>query len=232
MGSCNTPAPSTCWRRHGWPRSGLFPHGGNQMSLHIAGGFGLGGAEIPIPGVFGPFAGFADDAQLEDGYLKLPDRPASASKDRQRSTASCATSSRSAAKGSLLRSRMQKTKPPTGRSCSTGSSRCCCLAPTTRCRRLIERAGFTAYSIGGFALVGSRYGIPTFGLAAFGEISAGIRDIMAATSLPVMVDGDTGYGDVKNVAHPSRATRRWARPPFSWRIRWRRSAAATWPART
>jgi 2-methylisocitrate lyase-like PEP mutase family enzyme len=67
--------------------------------------------------------------------------------------------------------------------------------------RLIERAGFTAYSIGGFALVGSRYGIPDIGLAAFGEISAGIRDIMAATSLPVMVDGDTGYGDVKNVAH-------------------------------
>jgi L-alanine-DL-glutamate epimerase-like enolase superfamily enzyme len=60
--------------RHGWPRSGLFPHGGNQMSLHIAGGFGLGGAES-YPGVFGPFAGFADDAQLEDGYLKLPDRP-------------------------------------------------------------------------------------------------------------------------------------------------------------
>src|SRR6478609_11663564 len=27
--------------RHGWPRSGLFPHGGNQMSLHIAAGFGL-----------------------------------------------------------------------------------------------------------------------------------------------------------------------------------------------
>jgi D(-)-tartrate dehydratase len=31
--------------RHGWPRSLLFPHGGNQMSLAIAGGFGLGGAE-------------------------------------------------------------------------------------------------------------------------------------------------------------------------------------------
>jgi len=60
--------------KHGWPRSGLFPHGGNQMSLHIAGGFGLGGAES-YPGVFGPFAGFADDARLEDGYLTLPDRP-------------------------------------------------------------------------------------------------------------------------------------------------------------
>jgi len=59
---------------HGWPRSGLFPHGGNQMSLHIAGGFGLGGAES-YPGVFGPFAGFADDARLEDGCLALPDRP-------------------------------------------------------------------------------------------------------------------------------------------------------------
>jgi 2-methylisocitrate lyase-like PEP mutase family enzyme len=67
--------------------------------------------------------------------------------------------------------------------------------------RLIERAGFSAYSIGGFALVGSRYGIPDIGLAAFAEISAGMRDIMAATELPVLVDGDTGYGDVKNVAH-------------------------------
>lgn len=67
--------------------------------------------------------------------------------------------------------------------------------------RLIERAGFSAYSIGGYALVGSRYAIPDIGLAAYAEISSGIRDIMAATRLPVLVDGDTGYGDVKNVAH-------------------------------
>jgi D(-)-tartrate dehydratase len=60
--------------RHGWPRSAMFPHGGNQMSLHIAGGFGLGGSES-YPGVFGDFGGFADDAVVEDGYLKLPERP-------------------------------------------------------------------------------------------------------------------------------------------------------------
>jgi 2-methylisocitrate lyase-like PEP mutase family enzyme len=66
---------------------------------------------------------------------------------------------------------------------------------------LIERAGFAAYSIGGFALVGSRYAVPDIGLAAYAEISSGVRDIMAATRLPVLVDGDTGYGDVKNVAH-------------------------------
>ncbi len=60
--------------RHGWPRALLFPHGGNQMSLAIAAGFGLGGAES-YPGVFGDFGGFADDAELEDGFLKLSDRP-------------------------------------------------------------------------------------------------------------------------------------------------------------
>jgi len=60
--------------RHQWPRGLLFPHGGNQMSLAIAAGFGLGGAEA-YPGVFGDFGGFADDAALEDGYLALSDRP-------------------------------------------------------------------------------------------------------------------------------------------------------------
>jgi L-alanine-DL-glutamate epimerase-like enolase superfamily enzyme len=60
--------------RAGWPRRALFPHGGNQMSLAVAGGFGLGGAES-YPGVFGPFGGFADDAVLENGYLALSERP-------------------------------------------------------------------------------------------------------------------------------------------------------------
>jgi D(-)-tartrate dehydratase len=60
--------------RHQWPRRLMFPHGGNQMSLAITAGFGLGGAES-YPGVFGDFGGFADDAQLEGGYLAMSDRP-------------------------------------------------------------------------------------------------------------------------------------------------------------
>jgi L-alanine-DL-glutamate epimerase-like enolase superfamily enzyme len=60
--------------RLGWKRTSVFPHGGNQMTLHIVGGFGLGGCEA-YPDVFGAFAGFADDAKVEDGWLKLPDRP-------------------------------------------------------------------------------------------------------------------------------------------------------------
>jgi 2-methylisocitrate lyase-like PEP mutase family enzyme len=67
--------------------------------------------------------------------------------------------------------------------------------------RLIERAGFSAYSIGGYALVGARHALPDIGLVGLGEMSAGVRDIMAATELPVLIDCDHGYGDVKNVAH-------------------------------
>jgi L-alanine-DL-glutamate epimerase-like enolase superfamily enzyme len=60
--------------RQGWPRRSLFPHGGNQMSLAIVAGFGLGGAES-YPGVFGDFGGFSDDARIEDGTITLSDRP-------------------------------------------------------------------------------------------------------------------------------------------------------------
>jgi L-alanine-DL-glutamate epimerase-like enolase superfamily enzyme len=58
----------------GWPRSAMFPHGGNQMSLAMAAGFGLGGAES-YPGVFGDFGGFADDARIDGGMISLSDRP-------------------------------------------------------------------------------------------------------------------------------------------------------------
>jgi 2,3-dimethylmalate lyase len=67
--------------------------------------------------------------------------------------------------------------------------------------RLIARAGFKAYFIGGFPLVGARFGVPDIGLMGLGEIGSGIRDIMSACDLPVLVDCDNGYGDVKTVVH-------------------------------
>ncbi len=74
--------------------------------------------------------------------------------------------------------------------------------------RLIEQAGFAAYVIGGFPVVGARYGVPDIGLCGLGEISAGIRDIMDATDLPVLIDADDGYGDVKNVTRTIRTYER------------------------
>lgn len=65
--------------------------------------------------------------------------------------------------------------------------------------QLVERAGFKAYSIGVFGLIGSRFLMPDIGIASFGEIADGIRDTMRGSGLSVLVDGDDGYGDVKNV---------------------------------
>jgi L-alanine-DL-glutamate epimerase-like enolase superfamily enzyme len=58
----------------GWHRTSVFPHGGNLMTLAIVAGFGLGGCEA-YPDVFGAFAGFNDDAIIDDGNLILNDRP-------------------------------------------------------------------------------------------------------------------------------------------------------------
>jgi 2-methylisocitrate lyase-like PEP mutase family enzyme len=67
--------------------------------------------------------------------------------------------------------------------------------------RLIERAGCAACFVSGFSIVGSRFGVPDLGLRAFGDISAAVRDILQATSLPALIDIDDGYGDVKNAVH-------------------------------
>ncbi len=61
-------------KRHKWQRHSIFPHGGNQMTLALVAGFGLGGCEA-YPDVFGVFAGFADDAKVDNGFLTLSDRP-------------------------------------------------------------------------------------------------------------------------------------------------------------
>ena len=70
--------------------------------------------------------------------------------------------------------------------------------------RLIEMAGFPAYFIGGFQLSGARYALPDMGLVSLGEMSQGIRETMLGSGLPVLVDADDGYGDVKNVTRTIR----------------------------
>src|SRR5205085_5309401 len=48
-------------------------------------------------------------------------------------------------------------------------------------------------------LDGTRYAYADVDRTHFGEKHAVAREIIAACSLPVLVDGDDGYGDVKNV---------------------------------
>ncbi|RYY91416.1 MAG: isocitrate lyase/PEP mutase family protein [Comamonadaceae bacterium] len=69
---------------------------------------------------------------------------------------------------------------------------------------LIRQAGFKAYFIGGFPVAGARYGLPDLGLLGLREFADAYRDILAVSDLPVLVDADNGYGDVKNVVHTVR----------------------------
>lgn len=58
----------------GWSARRVVPHGGHQMSLHIAAGLGLGGNES-YPGVFQPFGGFSDELEISKSYVTLPKSP-------------------------------------------------------------------------------------------------------------------------------------------------------------
>ena len=60
--------------QHGWSSRRCIPHGGHQFSLHIAAALKLGGNES-YPGEFQPTGGFADDAVVEDGHVRLTESP-------------------------------------------------------------------------------------------------------------------------------------------------------------
>lgn len=70
--------------------------------------------------------------------------------------------------------------------------------------RLIARAGFRAYQVGGFALAGARYAFPDIDLIHYYEENEAIRQIVSASQLPVLVDANDGFGDVKNVVRSIR----------------------------
>jgi 2-methylisocitrate lyase-like PEP mutase family enzyme len=70
--------------------------------------------------------------------------------------------------------------------------------------RLIARAGFRAYQVGGFALAGARYAFPDIDLIHYYEENEAIRQIVSASQLPVLVDAGDGFGDVKSVTRTVR----------------------------
>jgi 2-methylisocitrate lyase-like PEP mutase family enzyme len=65
--------------------------------------------------------------------------------------------------------------------------------------RLIEKAGFPATFMSGFAVSATRLGMPDTGLISYGEMVDQGRNICGAVSIPVFGDGDTGYGNALNV---------------------------------
>ncbi|MBI1882251.1 MAG: isocitrate lyase/PEP mutase family protein, partial [Chloroflexi bacterium] len=65
--------------------------------------------------------------------------------------------------------------------------------------RLIERAGFSLTFMSGFAVSATRLGLPDTGLISYGEMVEQGHNICRAVSIPVIGDGDTGYGNTLNV---------------------------------
>lgn len=64
--------------------------------------------------------------------------------------------------------------------------------------RIMERAGFPVAFMSGLAVSAARIGAPDTGLISFGEMLDQGRDVCAAVSIPVLGDGDTGYGNAVN----------------------------------
>ncbi len=65
--------------------------------------------------------------------------------------------------------------------------------------RLIEQAGFALTFMSGFAASAARLGLPDTGLISYGEMADQLRNICGITRIPVICDGDTGYGNAVNV---------------------------------
>ncbi len=66
------------------------------------------------------------------------------------------------------------------------------------------RAGFEALYLSGAAM-SSSMGLPDLGVITVDEVCFFIRQVARASGLPVLVDGDTGYGEALNVMHMVRA---------------------------
>ena len=61
-------------------------------------------------------------------------------------------------------------------------------------------AGFQALYLSGAAMTASM-GLPDLGIITVDEVAFFIRQIARASGLPLLVDGDTGYGEAPNVMH-------------------------------
>ena len=65
--------------------------------------------------------------------------------------------------------------------------------------KLIEQAGFELTFMSGFAASASRIGQPDLGLMSYAEVQDQARNIAEAITIPLIGDGDTGYGNAMNV---------------------------------
>ena len=64
---------------------------------------------------------------------------------------------------------------------------------------LIEQEGFEVAFMSGFCVSANQIGMPDTQLISYGEMVNSVRNICSVTSIPIICDGDTGYGNAMNV---------------------------------
>jgi 2-methylisocitrate lyase-like PEP mutase family enzyme len=74
--------------------------------------------------------------------------------------------------------------------------------------RIAERAGFEAFYHGGYAVAAHEYGMPDIGLVGLSEMAESLRRVVNVSSVPVLADADTGYGEVPGVRRTVRELER------------------------
>ncbi|MBU8545263.1 MULTISPECIES: methylisocitrate lyase [Roseomonadaceae] len=65
---------------------------------------------------------------------------------------------------------------------------------------LAKKAGFESLYMSGAAM-SATMGLPDLGMITVDEVAFFIRQVARASGLPILVDGDTGYGEALNVMH-------------------------------
>jgi 2,3-dimethylmalate lyase len=65
--------------------------------------------------------------------------------------------------------------------------------------RLAEQVGFKVLNVGGAFVANSIIGMPDIGLVTLSEMAEQIRRVAAVTTVPLIADADTGYGNAINV---------------------------------
>jgi methylisocitrate lyase len=71
--------------------------------------------------------------------------------------------------------------------------------------RLAERSGFQALYLSGGGVAAGSLGIPDLGITTLEDVLIDIRRITDVTSLPLLVDIDTGFGGAFNIARTIKA---------------------------
>jgi len=65
---------------------------------------------------------------------------------------------------------------------------------------MAERVGHKALYLSGAGVANASFGLPDLGLTSLNDVCEDIRRITGATSLPLLVDADTGWGGAFNIA--------------------------------